>query len=161
MLSGLTSTYSSIESLQSQIDNNNSLIRYIEAQLNSIREVLTAKQNIINGVCPSGYSMTRVFETGGVQCELVGSGAAGFIRYAEARAYLVGGSQAFVDVVCAPGWTVAGGGYMSQPFYTVFGSYPLNSRSWRISMVSVYAGETINISAIAVASCVKYEPPSM
>jgi len=104
---------------------NADAIAVIEIRLAQAESDLLMKQNIVNGVCPSGQSMTSVNvgpNDGQIVCATVNSA----IDKEIINAFTFGQANRQVTGVayCSPGYTVTGGGgtwgsglYSSRPAY--------------------------------------------
>lgn len=111
--SDLSSLGSDVTDLQAQVDNNEILIDSLQAQITNINGLLAAKQNVINGSCPSGYSIRQINANGSVVCEYDDGGSSNISRVVVSQ---VGpqasrGAYQSVNVQCPSGYTVTGGGY--------------------------------------------------
>ncbi|MBE9537069.1 MAG: hypothetical protein IMF07_07790 [Proteobacteria bacterium] len=99
--------------LQGQIDNNLALIGGLQGQISNINSLLAAKQNIVNGTCPSGYSIRQIYPNGSVACEYDDTGSTSISRVVVSRRTdgAATGSWHSVTVACPSGYTVTGGGF--------------------------------------------------
>lgn len=106
--------------LQSQIDHNNLLISTLETEVDQINMTLEEKQNIINGVCPSGSAIYQITEDGNVACEAVGGNSS--ISRVTVQAYqpVPANSSYGALVDCPTGYTQTGGGYVAHYAPNVF-----------------------------------------
>lgn len=111
-------------SLQAQINHNNSLIDYLFSEVNRINSVLSRKQDIMRGVCPTGQTLRYIYPDGSIACEAASSGINGvyanyIYNYQQAYPYSSFGGY----VSCPSGMTLTGGGYDNYGMNT-YSAYP-------------------------------------
>jgi hypothetical protein len=104
--------------LQEQIDYNLLLIGAIQSQITALNTAIDLKQNLVNGICPSGEAIQKIRTDGSVVCEVAGGGSSGQLETETiwTRVYINIGHFKDVDTFCDPGWVATNAGFASNMF---------------------------------------------
>jgi predicted nucleic acid-binding Zn-ribbon protein len=151
--SGLLATTISIADLQKQIDNNKAMIAGIQDRMDQLSALVATKQAIINGYCPSGYSIRQILPNGAVACEFDdGVPRNGTIN--SFRTYQVGTHGQYGDnsgyAPCPWGTTMTGGGYSQSADYLVMNNEPTSSGWYVRSVVQTGYYSPLIIHAVCI-----------
>lgn len=111
-------------SFQAQIEDNNTIISNLVAEIDGIELKLAEKQNLLNGFCSDGEAITNIGADGSVSCGVTGGGGVGQLemerRFKSSAedlrdqypplGYVPFGTTVKVNVFCQDGWVASGSG---------------------------------------------------
>lgn len=159
----LITTYKqSLDTLQgdllAHIDNNNSLIAALQAEIEQINAALELKQNIVSGTCPAGYSIREILEDGSVICEADDFSATVLSRNRSNNSVTVmPNSINEIWASCPTGHITSGGGFYAYGL-NVYASLPTKHSGTFVWKAVAYNPNSYSIDLNVYAICIQLAP---
>lgn len=116
------------DGLQQQIDDNLSLINYIQSDISAINNMLDTQQGLVSGKCPDGSAVQEILADGSFVCVQVSGGGGGLIRvYSKSNYRSIGANQTIaLPLYCDPGDIATGAGHFGYQNIDVMSNYAGN-----------------------------------
>ena len=151
---------SDIDSIESQINNNATIIAALQNEINIINDKLVFKQNLVNGSCPDGSAIQQILTNGSVICEGVG-GTSGQLQSVYAYNIQDANPNATVSIEadCPAIYTVTGAGFHGAYGWDILSSYTgSNSNSNNFAYLKATNNQTFIDSIYSMATCSRIVP---
>ena len=158
-LAGVNSGIINLEgNLQSQIDNNSTLISALQSDIDQINLDLAQKQNIISGNCLDGSAVQQILENGDVVCGEAGMSGQLETKYSYVQAFANPNQFIQAVAICPEGYTVTGAGYASAAGWEISSIYTEIGAAGNYAVVQATNRNSFRDDIVPVANCMRVAP---
>ncbi len=154
----LVALENAVVTLDANVADNLALINLMQAEIDSLAEALSLKQNIINGTCPNGQAIVSINSDGSISCATVGSSNDTIQRTTSYNVVEIFSFTHQTGVMCSSGYTLAGGGYKTviNSGITIHENRPATTNGWVMSVNLTNPTEGSELLTI-YANCIKLQ----
>jgi multidrug efflux pump subunit AcrA (membrane-fusion protein) len=143
--------------LQNQMADNNNIIQNLQEDIANIQQLLSMKQMIISGSCPTGQAIRQVNSDGSVVCVVPGGASGIELVVVYQYNYANPLTSNYVTASCPAGYSMSGGGFYAYG-QDVFSSHG-NTAPWNNTWTVQAQNPENSLSYLyAYANCIKLVP---
>lgn len=143
-----------LDKLERDVVKNSAAIALLQAQIQDVNDILSTKQDIIDGECPDNQYLYKVSPTDGLVCRSdIGSNGLAVLTV-EFFADIATSSTADVAAICPTGSVPTGGSYNAAPEQTV-NSASITATGYNVNVTN---STTFSLPISVTATCLAVNP---